>query len=139
MTPGTPNTRFRTFRSRGSNRGTTSSTGAMGSGSGSGGGGAPRREGDGSDGEWLGFGCGAHSTRRGVREKNIASTEDYVSAIVAGKSVESERRMLSDQERLEEALFTGLRLAQGVNLGMVQSRYGVDLWERYGEDLSPFV
>jgi coproporphyrinogen III oxidase-like Fe-S oxidoreductase len=22
---------------------------------------------------------------------------------------------------------------------MVQSRYGVDLWERYGEDLSPFV
>jgi oxygen-independent coproporphyrinogen-3 oxidase len=92
-----------------------------------------------SDEEWLGFGCGAHSTRRGVREKNIASTEDYVSAIVAGKSVESERRVLSDQERLEEALFTGLRLAQGVNLGMVQSRYGVDLWERYGEDLSPFV
>jgi len=92
-----------------------------------------------SDGEWLGFGCGAHSTRRGVREKNIASTEDYVSAIVEGKSAESERRVLTDQERLEEALFTGLRLAQGVNLGMVQSRYGVDLWERYGEDLSPFV
>ena len=92
-----------------------------------------------SDGEWLGFGCGAHSTRRGVREKNIASTEDYVSAIVAGRSVEAERRVLSDQERLEEALFTGLRLTQGVNLGMVQARYGVDLWDCYGEDLSPFV
>ena len=34
-----------------------------------------------SDGEWLGFGCGAHSTRKGIREKNIASTEDYVAAI----------------------------------------------------------
>ncbi len=30
------------------------------------------------DGEWLGFGCGAHSTRRGVRWKNVASTEDYI-------------------------------------------------------------
>jgi oxygen-independent coproporphyrinogen III oxidase len=92
-----------------------------------------------SDGEWLGFGCGAHSTRRGIREKNIASTEDYVSAIAAGRSVETERRVLSDRERLEEAVFTGLRLTQGVNLGLVQSRYGVDLWDRYGEDLSPFV
>jgi len=26
-----------------------------------------------SDGEWLGFGCGAHSTRAGVRWKNISS------------------------------------------------------------------
>ena len=25
-----------------------------------------------TDGEWLGFGCGAHSTRDGVRWKNVA-------------------------------------------------------------------
>ncbi|HZM92878.1 MAG TPA: radical SAM family heme chaperone HemW [Vicinamibacterales bacterium] len=92
-----------------------------------------------SDGEWLGFGCGAHSTRRGIREKNVASTEDYVSAIVAGRSVETERRVLSGQERLEEATFTALRLTQGVNLEIVRSRYGVDLWERHGEELAPFV
>ena len=30
-----------------------------------------------TDGEWLGFGCGAHSTRGAVRWKNVASTEDY--------------------------------------------------------------
>ncbi len=28
-----------------------------------------------TDGEWLGFGCGAHSTRRGVRWKNLSSTD----------------------------------------------------------------
>ena len=92
-----------------------------------------------SDGEWLGFGCGAHSTRRGIREKNVSSTEDYVSAIVAGRSVSTERRVLSDQERLEEAVFTGLRLTHGIDLAAVRSRYGVDLWDRYGDDLSPFV
>src|SRR6266540_5600977 len=31
------------------------------------------------DGEWLGFGCGAHSTRHGVRWKNQSSTEEYIS------------------------------------------------------------
>jgi oxygen-independent coproporphyrinogen-3 oxidase len=92
-----------------------------------------------SDGEWLGFGCGAHSTRKGVREKNIASTEDYVKAVNAGMAAETERRVLSVQEQLEEAVFMGLRLAEGVRLDGVRSRYGVDLWECYGEDLSPFV
>ena len=31
-----------------------------------------------TDGDWLGFGPGAHSTWRGERWRNIASTEDYV-------------------------------------------------------------
>ncbi len=92
-----------------------------------------------SDGEWLGFGCGAHTTRRGVREKNIAATEDYVSAVTAGRAVGTERRELSAQERFEEAVFTGLRLVQGVSVDAVRFRYGIDLWDRYGEDLRPFV
>jgi oxygen-independent coproporphyrinogen-3 oxidase len=92
-----------------------------------------------SDGEWLGFGCGAHTTRQGVREKNIAATEDYVSAVIAGKPLGTERRVLSAQERFEEAVFTGLRLVDGVCVDAVRSRYGIDLWERYGEPLRPFV
>ncbi len=34
-----------------------------------------------TDGEWLGFGCGAHSTRDGVRWKNVSGTEDYVDRV----------------------------------------------------------
>jgi len=92
-----------------------------------------------TDQEWHGFGCGAHSTRHGVREKNISSTPDYIAAVTAGAPLASERRVLSDQERLEEALFTGLRLAQGLRVDAVESRYGVDVWDRYGEELLPFV
>jgi oxygen-independent coproporphyrinogen-3 oxidase len=36
------------------------------------------------DGEWLGFGCGAHSTRNGARWKNVASTEEYISRLYTG-------------------------------------------------------
>src|SRR3954470_13875510 len=34
-----------------------------------------------SDGEWLGFGCGAHSTRGGARWKNISSTVEYTDTV----------------------------------------------------------
>jgi oxygen-independent coproporphyrinogen-3 oxidase len=92
-----------------------------------------------TDGEWLGFGCGAHTTRHGVREKNVAATEDYVSAVTSGKPVETERRVLSGRDRFEEAVFTGLRLTRGVSVDAMRSRYGIDLWQRYGDDLRPFV
>jgi oxygen-independent coproporphyrinogen-3 oxidase len=92
-----------------------------------------------TDGEWLGFGCGAHSTRRGVRWKNRAATEEYISAVTAGGQLATERRVLTDAERLEEALFMGLRLTDGVDLQAVKSRYAVDVWQEYGRELQPFV
>ena len=91
------------------------------------------------DGEWLGFGCGAHSTRGGIRWRNVSSTDDYVRRIGEGVSVVSERRPLTQAERLEEALFTGLRLSEGVNTDVFSARYGVDVWSRYGSDLAPYL
>lgn len=92
-----------------------------------------------SDGEWLGFGCGAHSTRAGVRWKNLSSTEAYISAVAAGRPLAVERRDLAGRERLEEAVFTGLRLAAGIDIHALKERYGVDVWAEYREDLRPFV
>lgn len=92
-----------------------------------------------TDGEWLAFGCGAHSTRNGVRWKNVSGTEDYIRRVMTGGDPVSERRTLSADERLEEALFTGLRLVEGIDLDAIGRRYGVDIWARYGEALAPFV
>jgi len=92
-----------------------------------------------TDGEWLGFGCGAHSTRAGRRWKNLSATEEYISAVAAGGQVTTEHRALSAEDQLEEALFTGLRLNTGLDLRAVRDRYGVDIWSRYGEKLQPFV
>ena len=47
--------------------------------------------------------------------------------------------MLSANERLEEALFTGLRLTDGIDIAAVGARYGIDVWARYGEALTPFL
>jgi len=92
-----------------------------------------------TDGEWLGFGCGAHSTRAGVRWKNISSTEDYIDVAGRGSLLSCDIRRLTADERLGDALFTGLRLVDGIDANAIQTRYGVDVWGRFGPDLEPFL
>jgi oxygen-independent coproporphyrinogen-3 oxidase len=92
-----------------------------------------------SDSEWLGFGCGAHSTRDGARWKNVSSTEDYTSRIQGGEPAAVDRCLMSPDHRLGDALFTGLRLTEGIDLSAVSRRYGVDVWERFGGQLQPFL
>ena len=91
------------------------------------------------DGEWLAFGCGAHATFRGERWRTLSSTADYIDRIAAGQDVRLDRRALEWDERLEEALFMGLRLVDGLDLPALSRRYGIDIWSRYGQDLSPYV
>jgi oxygen-independent coproporphyrinogen-3 oxidase len=92
-----------------------------------------------TDGEWLGFGCGAHTTQAGVRSRNVSGIDDYSACIEGGRPPVAETRQLSPAERLGDALFTGLRLTDGVNLDQIRERYGVDVWQRYGVDLAVHV
>jgi oxygen-independent coproporphyrinogen-3 oxidase len=92
-----------------------------------------------TDGEWLGFGCGAHSTARGVRWKNCAGTDEYVRVVAAGRTPAVGPRALGPDERVGDALFTGLRLTDGLDVAALDARYGVDVWARHGADLRPFI
>jgi len=92
-----------------------------------------------TDGDWLAFGCGAHATLDGVRWKNVAGTSEYIDRVTSGMSVEIERRVLTREERLEDALFTGLRLSAGLDAEAAGRRYGIDVFDKYGEALRPFV
>jgi oxygen-independent coproporphyrinogen-3 oxidase len=69
----------------------------------------------------------------------VSGTADYVARVSAGERLAAEERKLSSLERLEEALFTGLRLADGVDMGDAGHRYGFDAEARFGPALAPFV
>jgi oxygen-independent coproporphyrinogen-3 oxidase len=47
--------------------------------------------------------------------------------------------MFTLAERVQEALFTGLRLTRGIDRAPFRARYGVEPWERYGVSLAPPV
>jgi oxygen-independent coproporphyrinogen-3 oxidase len=91
-----------------------------------------------ADGEWWGFGPGAHSTVDGSRWRNVSGTEEYVRRIGSGAGVVAERRTVPADERLGDALFTGLRLNRGVDISALSQQYGIDIWARFGERLAPF-
>ena len=88
---------------------------------------------------WLGFGCAAHTTWDGIRWRNLSGTGEYVARVLAGESARVDVQVLSRQERLEEALFMGLRLTAGLDLTAIREAHGVDVLDRYGEALRRFV
>ena len=89
-----------------------------------------------SDGAWVGFGCGAHSTRDGRRWRNVSETESYVTRVANGVSPVAHEQILSVDERATDTLFLGLRLTEGVDVPAVERRYGVNVRERWGGELT---
>ena len=92
-----------------------------------------------SGGAWVGFGCGAHSTRDGRRWHNVSDVGSYIDRLTGGTSPVAACRTLSAEERLTDTLFLGLRLSEGVDVTRVERRYAVDVWARWGRELAPFV
>lgn len=91
-----------------------------------------------TDGAWAGFGCGAHSTVGDERWNNVTSVPDYLALVEQGRPPEAERRGRTAAERVEEAMFMGLRLTEGVPLARIRADYGVDVCVRWGSRLAVF-
>ena len=91
---------------------------------------------------FVGFGMSAHSYREGRRWWNVDTFGGYYRAIeergpaaaVAGE------RVLSPRDCAEEALFTGLRRRDGIDLVAFRAAHGVDVLADYARGLSaPFA
>jgi oxygen-independent coproporphyrinogen-3 oxidase len=54
-------------------------------------------------------------------------------------SLVAEGRDLTPADRFQEAVFTGLRLADGIDTGSISARSGVDFWAGYEQLLQPFL
>jgi oxygen-independent coproporphyrinogen-3 oxidase len=93
-----------------------------------------------TDAPYGGFGLGAHAYAGGARRANRSDLEGYVADVVAGRDPVAWTDPWDAQRRLSEALFLGMRVAEGIDLSAVSDRYGIDArtrfadsWERAGE------
>ena len=75
----------------------------------------------------------------GRRWQNIAGTIEYVDRVDAGANIRQPVSTLTAEDQVGEALFTGLRMNQGVDRDEFAARFGVDPWSLYQKDLVPFV
>jgi oxygen-independent coproporphyrinogen-3 oxidase len=67
-----------------------------------------------AQGDYLGFGCAAHSHRAGRRWWNVRTPERYVEAVVDGRSTEAAHEELDQDRRRIEGLQLALRTNSGV-------------------------
>jgi putative oxygen-independent coproporphyrinogen III oxidase len=79
---------------------------------------------------YFGFGSGAHSFNERERWANAHDPAAYVEAIRAGALPVEQRQSVTPQMALEEEVFLGLRLLDGINLSRIEAKYGVDLRPR---------
>ena len=91
------------------------------------------------DGPFHAFGMAAHGFEHGVRYWNEATFGSYCAAMEARGSARAGERTLSRQERLEEAVMTGLRVRRGIDRAAFRTRHGTDLMDQFGDALKPSI
>jgi len=84
-----------------------------------------------TDQPYVGFGLGAASYVSGVRTTNRRDLDGYLADVHAGRSPVADRDPYDRDRRLEEALFLGLRVAEGVDLDVLGARYDADVQARF--------
>ncbi|HMD30277.1 MAG TPA: radical SAM family heme chaperone HemW [Candidatus Acidoferrales bacterium] len=79
---------------------------------------------------YFGFGSGAHAFNGHERWANAHDPATYVAAITDGRMPIEQRQPLTPRMALEEEVFLGLRLLDGINLARIERDYGVNLRPR---------
>jgi oxygen-independent coproporphyrinogen-3 oxidase len=81
------------------------------------------------------FGVSAAGYDGHARWSNTRNLHEYLEKIESGQSPVAEKIELDEEDRQSENLFLRLRLKDGVDLGEHQRRFGVNVPERYHDEL----
>ena len=87
---------------------------------------------------YLGLGPSAHSFIEPVRWWNYRSVKNYIQELEAGRLPLEDQEVLTSEQRMIEAVYLGLRQADGININGFHRRFGVhftDLFEKTIADL----
>lgn len=89
--------------------------------------------------EYYGFGAGAHSYLGNVRRSNIGPLNRYMASLHDGRLPVFDENTVSAEEAMEEEMFLGLRMADGVRRDVFKEKFGItpdDIFRGQLEQLS---
>lgn len=82
---------------------------------------------------YLGVGSSSSSFMDGYRFKNIDNVKKYIENIKINNTVEEERKENSKEDNIEEFMFMGLRLLEGIDKNEFKARFGINITSIYGD------
>ncbi len=85
--------------------------------------------------EYFGFGVSAHGYLNGTRYSNTENLEKYLANPIKNVS----ENKISEQEKIEEAIFLGLRLREGLNTAEFEKTYGINLYQKYSKIIEKYI
>lgn len=88
-------------------------------------------------GDYVGFGLGASSMVENVRWKNPEKHAAYA-VYVDHPEKRKDGQALTPEEQMEEFMFLGLRLTEGIDMGAFQRMFGKNVEEVYGKSIAEF-
>ncbi len=83
--------------------------------------------------DYLGLGLGAASLFDNQRWNNTDSMEEYLEKSAHPEEIQVCRENLSLREQMEETMFLGLRMTEGIERERFQEEFGISVEEVYGE------
>ena len=85
--------------------------------------------------EYIGIGSSSSSYIDNFRISNTTSVKDYINNINSNKTVEVDRYRNSLQDNMEEFVFMGLRMIEGIDLQEFNRRFGVGITSIYESEI----
>lgn len=85
---------------------------------------------------YLGLGANASSYWQGERYKNLDSISGYIAKNKENKSSKIDCYKIKNKEAIEEGIFLGLRLIDGINIYEFNKKYNINLLEIYKEPIN---
>lgn len=84
---------------------------------------------------YLGVGSASTSFIDGKRIKNIENVKAYIDGIMEGKSIVLEENENSKEDNIEEFVFMGLRMIEGISKEEFKRRFKSDIYEIYNKEI----
>lgn len=88
--------------------------------------------------EYLGIGLGAASLYEGTRFSNTRDMEEYLAESGMPKRIRRDVHSLTKREEMEEFMFLGLRMTEGIREEEFAACFGVPLGQIYGKVLDKY-
>lgn len=88
--------------------------------------------------EYLGFGLGASSLYRGMRFSDTRRMQEYLKESRNPDQIRKDVTVLSRNERIEEFMFLGLRMTEGISEKNFEENFDVRLMDVYGDILQKY-
>src|SRR5574344_1036693 len=83
---------------------------------------------------YYGFGCSASGYGENTRFKNQDNLFEYINKPL----VKLEKQVISEEEKLEETIFLGLRLLKGLNIPEINSKFNIDFYKKYSKVINKY-